>query len=218
MEKFSDEAKRLGHVPVLEVKFERGDQDFSTQLRMLKNARLDGVVIWGEAPEAAQILKQMRAMGMEQPVFGSSRLCYPELIESAGAAAEGLVTTAALDPTRTDFRWSNFEKAYRAKFEAEPDAYAAYAYDGIHLLIIAVEKAGLNRGQIMDALRENMTHDYQGVAGREHFDYTLNNITPPGLARVKGGEFVYFPPKEQTPVANEQPPVKGDAPMPRVLW
>jgi branched-chain amino acid transport system substrate-binding protein len=40
VEKFSDEARRLGHVPVLEVKFERGDRDFSTQLRMLQNARL----------------------------------------------------------------------------------------------------------------------------------------------------------------------------------
>lgn len=198
VEKFSDEAKRLGHVPVLEVKFERGEQDFSAQLRMLKNARVDGVVIWAEAPEAARILKQMRVMGMEQPVFGSSRLCYPELIESAGTAAEGLVTTAPIDPTRTDAAWVEFEKAYRAKFNAEPDAYAAYAYDGIRLLIIAVEKAGLNRGQIMDALRENMTHDYAGVAGLEHFDYTLNNITPPGLARVAGGKFVYTTAKTQT--------------------
>ena len=106
--KFFDEAKRLGHVPVLEVKFERGDQDFSTQLRMLKNAHVDAVVIWGEVPEAAKILKQMRVMGMNQPVFGPSRLCYPLIIEQAGAAAEGLVTTAATGSNATRCKMARF--------------------------------------------------------------------------------------------------------------
>jgi ABC-type branched-subunit amino acid transport system substrate-binding protein len=198
VQKFFDEAKRLGHQPVLEVKFERGDQDFSTQLRMLQNARLDGVVLWGEAPEGALILKQMRALGMKQPVFGSSRLCYPQLIESAGAAAEGLITTAAIDPTRTDAAWLDFQKAYRAKFNSEPDAYAAYAYDGMNLLIAAVEKAGLNRGKVMDALRDHQGHDFDGVAGHAHFDFTLNNIVPPALARVENGRFAFTPAKVQT--------------------
>ena len=198
VQKFFDEAKRLGHQPVLEVKFERGDQDFSTQLRMLQNARLDGVVIWGEVPEAALILKEMRALGMKQSVFGSSRLCYPQLIESAGAAAEGLVTTAALDPTRADASWLDFQSAYRLKFNSDPDAYAAYAYDGMNLLIAAIEKAGLNRGKIMDALRDHQGHDFSGVAGRAHFDFTLNNIALPTLARVEGGKFVYSPARVQT--------------------
>ncbi len=198
VEKFSDEAKRLGHVPVLEVKFERGDKDFTTQLRMLQNAHVDGVIIWGEVPEAAKILTQMRAMGMKQPVFGPSRLCYAQIIESAGAAAEGLVTTSAMDPTRNDPRWQQFQRDYQAKFHAEPDAYAAYAYDGMNLLIAAVEKAGLNRGKIMDALRDHQMQDYEGVAGREEFDHTLNNIAPITMARVEGGKFVYTPPKPRS--------------------
>jgi branched-chain amino acid transport system substrate-binding protein len=193
--KFFDEAKRLGHVPALEVKFERGDHDFSTQLRMLQNAHVDGVVIWAEVPEAAKILKQMRAMGMKQPVFGPSRLCYPQIIEEAGAAAEGLILTAALDPTRTESRWLQFQSEYRAKFQEEPDAYAAYAYDGMNLLLAAIEKAGLNRGKIMDALRDRQGQSYEGVAGREQFDHTLNNIAPIYIAQVEGGKFVYSPSK-----------------------
>jgi branched-chain amino acid transport system substrate-binding protein len=173
---------------------------------MLQNARLDGVVIWGEVPEAALILKQMRATGMKQPVFGASRLCYPQLIESAGAAAEGLLTTAALDPERTEAKWIEFQEAYRKKFSAEPDAYAAYAYDGMNLLIAAVDKAGLNRGRIMDALREHQGHEYEGVAGRARFDYTLNNVEPPVLARVEGGKFVYSPVKAQSASAGDKEP------------
>jgi branched-chain amino acid transport system substrate-binding protein len=195
VEKFFDEAKRMGRVPVLEVKFERGDKDFGNQLRMLQNARLDAVVIWGEVPDAAGILKQMRAMGMKQPVFGPSRLCYPQMIETAGPAAEGLVTTAVMDPTRTDPKWMQFQKDYRTKFNHEPDAYAAYAFDGMNLMIAAIEKAGLNRGRVMDALRELQGHDYEGVAGRAQFDHTLNNIAPLIITRVEGGKFVYSPAK-----------------------
>jgi len=153
------------------------------------------VVIWGEVPEAAKILTQMRAMGMKQPVFGPSRLCYSNLLEAAGAAAEGLVTTAPLDPTRSDAPWLQFEKDYRAKYHQQPDAYAAYAFDAINLLIGAVEKAGLNRGKVMDALRDHQGHDYDGVAGRLEFDHTLNNIAPLAMAHVEGGKFIYSPVK-----------------------
>jgi len=193
VEKFFDEAKRMGRVPPLEVKFERGDQDFSTQLRMLQNAHIDGLVIWGEAPDAARILKQMRAMGMKQPVFGSSRMAYPALLEIAGSAADGVVTTCPLNPTRTDPQWQEFRKKYQAEFKEEPDAYAAYAYDGMNILIAAIEKKGLNRGKIMDGLREYYGKAYDGVGEREEFDYTLNNIAPLALAKVEGGKFVYLP-------------------------
>jgi branched-chain amino acid transport system substrate-binding protein len=201
VEKFFDEAKRMGRVPPLEVKFERGDQDFSTQLRMLQNAHIEGLVIWGEAPDAARILVQMRKMGMKQPVFGSSRMAYPALLEIAGDAAEGIVTTAPLDPTRADPRWQEFRKKYQAKFKEEPDAYAAYAYDGMDILIAAIEKKGLNRGKIMDGLREYYGKSYDGVGEREEFDYTLNNIAPLALAKVEGGKFVYLPAQRREPSA-----------------
>ncbi len=192
--KFFDEAKRMGHVPVLEVKFDRGDQDFSMQLRMLKNAHLDAVVIWGEAADAGLIVKQMREAGMQQPIFGSSRVAYPELLEIAGKSAEGMVTTAPLDLSRGDARWLDFQQRYRAKFGSDPDAYATYAYDGMNVLIESIQKAGLNRGLVMDELRTYRYKTYDGVAGTAHFDATLNNITPPGLARVENGKFVYWNP------------------------
>jgi len=190
--KFNDQARRMGRQPVLEVKFERGDTDFARQLRMLRDARIEGLVIWGEAPEAALILKQMRALGMNQPVFGGSRLAYQQLIDVAGPAAEGLVVTSALNPVRDDPPWVHFREAYRKAFNEEPIDYAAYAYDGMNVLIAAIEKAGLNRGRIMDVLRDYQMKTYEGVSGTAYFDHTLNNIAPVTLARVKNGKFEYW--------------------------
>jgi branched-chain amino acid transport system substrate-binding protein len=189
---FNAEARRMGRQPILEVKFERGDKDFSHQLRMLRDAKVEGVVIWGEAAEAGLILKQMRELGMKQPVFGSSRIAYPQFLQIAGPAAEGVVLTSALDPTRQDPKWQAFREAYLQKFHEEPIDYAAYAYDGINILIAAIEKAGLNRGRIMDALRDYQMKTYQGVTGTVYFDHTLNNISPVNFARVKDGKFEYW--------------------------
>jgi len=189
---FNDEARRMGRQPILEVKFERGDKDFTRQLNMLKNAKIEGVIIWGEAAEAGLILKQMRALGMNQPAFGASRLAYPQLLEIAGPAAEGMIVTTTLDPTRQDPKWLAFRAAYRKRFNEEPIDYAAYAYDGMNILTSTIEKVGLNRGRIMAALRDYQMKTYDGVTGKAFFDYTLNNISPVTMARVKDGKFEYW--------------------------
>lgn len=200
VEIFGQEARRLGRTPIVEVKFNRSETDFTQQLQSLKDAGVQGVVIWGEAPDGGVILKQMRAMGMNQPAFGSSRLAYPELLKVAGTAAEGLVTTSAIDPSSKAPQWVAFRAEYQRRFGEEPDAYAAYGYDGMTILIRAIDKAGLNRGLVMDAFRLYEMKQYDGVSGRAQFDYTLNNIGPIWMARVEGGKFVYFPAQRREPV------------------
>lgn len=204
---FNDMARRMQRQPVLVAKFERGDTDFSQQLRKLRDAKIEGLVIWAEWPEAALILKQMREMGMKQPVFSSSRTAYPKLLEVAGPAAEGLVTACALDPTRPEAKWTAFGERYRQKYGEDPDAYAAYAYDGMNMLMAAIEKSGLNRGRIMQALRDYQMREYDGVAGRVPFDYTLKNVAPVTLSRVENGKFVYWKAASSEP---EQGPVVAD--------
>ena len=192
-EVFADTARRIGHQPVVEVWYAASTKDFSSQLHTLEASRIDGLVIWGNAAQAGLVLKQMRSLGMQEPVFGSSRICYPDVVKIAGAAAEGLVTVSATDPTRSDPRWQTFRQRYMDRFHAEPDAYAAYAYDGTTMLMAAINKAGLNRGRIMDALREYEMKGYVGVGGNAYFDYTLNNIAPVTFAEIRDGKFVYWP-------------------------
>jgi branched-chain amino acid transport system substrate-binding protein len=103
-----------------------------------------------------------------------------------------MVMTTTLDPTRPDPRWLAFREAYRQRFNEEPIDYAAFAYDGINILLAAVEKVGLNRGRIMAALRDYQLKTYEGVAGAAYFDHTLNNIAPVTMARVKDGKFEYW--------------------------
>lgn len=191
---FAKIAARLGPARIVETRFERGDKDFSPQLRKLADAEVDVVLLWGEPRQAALILKQMRAIGMQQPVLGPSRAGDASLIQSAGVAAEGLVVASAINPASTNLRWQEFTINYRRRFSAIPDAYACYGYDGAKLLISAIQKAGLDRRAIRDALREYANKDYLGANGASHFNAELNNISPVVLARVEGGRFVYWHP------------------------
>jgi branched-chain amino acid transport system substrate-binding protein len=190
---FVQTVRRMGHPAVVEVWYAANNTNFSSQLQTIKASGVDGVVIWGNATQAGLILKQMRALGMQQPVFGSSRICYPEVVKIAGEASEGLVVISAVNPTRNDPAWLAFRQRFARHFGLEPDAYAAYAYDGAKMLMGAIKQAGLNRGRIMDALRGYEMKNYAGVSGNAFFDYTLNNIAPITFAQVRDGKFVYWP-------------------------
>ena len=59
-----------------------------------------------------------------------------------------------------------FKYNYTKRFGQEPDVFAAHAYDGMNILIAAIEKAGLNRVLIRDVLTDLKTFQgYQGVTG-----------------------------------------------------
>ena len=65
---------------------------------------------------AANILKQMKALGMKQRVFGSYRTLGPELLAQAGDAAEGFEAVFPYDPTRSDPKWLDFNRALKRGF------------------------------------------------------------------------------------------------------
>jgi len=193
-EAFREEVERIGSISAIEATFQSGETDFSQQLRQFRDEKIDGLVLWCRPAEAALILKQMRASGMHIPSFGPSYLASSQLIELAGTAAEGFVATSILNPSRADKRWEEFQRNYRNKFSESPDAYASYAYDGINLLIAAIEKAGPNRELIAQALLQHRLDSYEGVSGPLYFDGSLNNIAPLVMARVEGAKFVYWIP------------------------
>lgn len=188
---FRDAARRLGHPLLFELRYATGDTDFTAQLERIREASSQAVVIWGNAEEAGLIVKQMRTLGMKQAIFGSDRLISQEFLRISGETAEGVVATCPYNPTLSDPKLLSFNKHYYQRFDEEPDAFAAHAYDGMTLLIQAIRDAGLNRVRIRDALTAVKT--FQGVTGEITFDVTNNDVGPIWLAEVRQGKFYFFP-------------------------
>jgi ABC-type branched-subunit amino acid transport system substrate-binding protein len=187
--KFRDAARRLGHPVVIEQKFFPGDTDFAQQLRVIRSSRVDAIVVWADESAAAGILKQMRAAGMKQPVFGAHRTLGSTFLAEAGPAAEGFEAVFPYDPTRQDTKWIEFNQRFQARFQEEPEQFAALAYDAMTMLLDSICKAGLNRARIHDALAN--IDSYQGVTGPMTFDPNQKNVAPLFLGKVHDGKVQY---------------------------
>jgi branched-chain amino acid transport system substrate-binding protein len=187
--KLRDASRRLGHPIVIEQKYMPGDTDFTRALKVIQSSRADAIVLWGDEAPAAGILKQMRAMGMKQRVFGSYRTLGPELLAQAGDAAEGFEAVFPYDPTRQDPKWIAFQQRFDARFHEPPDQFASLSYDAMNALLESICKAGLNRARIHDALADMETFD--GVTGPMVFDPNQKNVSPMYLGTVHRGSITY---------------------------
>lgn len=191
---YADAAVRLGHPFVIEERFNDGESDFKTQLERIKKTSPDAILIWGNARESALILLQIREIGMNQPVYGSDRMVSPEFLKIAGKQAEGIVTTCQYNPNADDPKLKTFQTNYSRRFGQEPDVFAAHAYDGMNIIIEAINKAGLNRVLIRDVLLDLKTFQgYQGVTGKIIFDKSWNDIGDIWMAEVRNGRFEFSP-------------------------
>ncbi|MEZ5070858.1 MAG: ABC transporter substrate-binding protein [Bacteroidales bacterium] len=188
---YRDAATRIGHPIVLEVRFEDGDTDFSAQLERVRNSKPDAVVLWGNALEMGLILNQMRSMGMNQPVYVSDRAVNPIFIKTAGKNAEGIITTCQYNPKADIPALKTFQKNYKAKYGIEPDVFAAHAYDGMNMIIDAVNHVGLNKALIRDYLTG--LESFQGITGNIVFDPSWNDVGQIFMAEIKNGDFQFYP-------------------------
>ena len=208
--KFRDAGRRLGHPLVIEQKFLPGDTDFTKQLQVIQSTRAEGIVLWCDETQAAEILKQMRALGMKQRVFGAYRTLGPELLAEAGSAAEGFEAVFPYDANRQDPKWLDFNKRYEARFHEKPEQFASLAFDAMNNLLDSICKAGLNRARIHDALSD--IEEYDGVTGHMVFDPNQKNVAPMYLGSVHNGAISYrratmetMPLPSPTPVAQAAP-------------
>jgi branched-chain amino acid transport system substrate-binding protein len=210
-----DGSRRLGHPIILEMAYQLGIDDFSLQLERLKEANVQAIVHWGDAHEGALILNQMREMGMKQPYFACDRCLLDEFVEVAGANADGVICTSPWNPTRTDAKYTAFRERFRQRFGQEPETYAAHAYDGMNMLIWAIQVAGLNRAKVRDVLAHR-AQPWDGVTGDVALSAALDDVGQVYLATCEGGEWKYHsradlgiprqftPPRDRTEAASAQ--------------
>lgn len=189
IDEFRDAATRLGHPFMVELQYEEGDTDFSSQLNKIKSLNADGVITYGNAIESALLLKQMREMGMNQWFFGSDRMVTKEFLNIVGENYGNVAAGYPYDPTRKDAKYLQFIKDFRNQYGEAPETYAAHAYDGMNMIIEAIEKAGLNRALIRDQLVT--MSNYEGVTGRKELDAVFSDRSPVTLAILKNGKFEF---------------------------
>lgn len=118
--------------------YAKGDVDFKAQLTRIKSTGPDAIVCSCLAEEAANIMLQARTLGLKQPFIGGNGFNSPKLFQIAKGAADGTMMGTPWSSENHTPANDAFMKAYRAKYQADPDQFAAQAYDAVHITAQAI--------------------------------------------------------------------------------
>ena len=123
--------------------YAKGDVDFKAQLTKIKAGNPDAIVCSCLAEEAANIILQTRGLGMKQPFIGGNGLNSPKLFDIAKDAGDNTVMGSPWSPENSSPANQAFITAYKAKFSAEPDQFAAQAYDAMYIVAAGLKTVSL---------------------------------------------------------------------------
>ena len=145
------------------------DTDLTSQLTKIKGTDAEVAVVWGTNPSPAIAAKNMKQLNMTIPFVGSHGIANKSFITLAGTAADDVVFPAAkilVPESATDEQKEAIDKFiadYTAKYNEGPNSFAGHAYDAIHILAQALEKAGSGNEALRDAIEE--TQGFNGISG-----------------------------------------------------
>lgn len=185
-----DEIKKNGIELVTEQQFSTKDTDFRAQLTAVKSAQPDVIFVSALTDPATGIVIQARELGIKAPIAGGNGFNTPAIAKNAGDAAEGVIVGAAWNSASTSPLSQNFLKAYKAKYNADPDQFAAQAYAGVYLLAEAVKRAdALDRTAIRNALPKL---EVDSVLGKFSFTEKRDAKHSAVVQIIKGGKLTVW--------------------------
>lgn len=128
--------------------------------------------------QAGRFFREARAAGYEGAFLGPESLAYPALLDAAGplvTEGDGLFHTSTAAPPRYYPEAEEFVSEYQTRFDQEPMAFSAQAYDAAGVCLRAMRDAieakdGQlpTRAEVTAAIRS--LQEYRGVTGTVAFD------------------------------------------------
>jgi branched-chain amino acid transport system substrate-binding protein len=169
--------------------------------KLMANKDIQAVVNWSIVPAQGILAKNMRQAGWDVPLFQSHGFGNVKYIEVGGVAAEGIIFPAGRLLVANSLAEDNPQKAlllkykndYEAKYDDKVSTFGGHAYDALTILVAAIEKAGLDKEKVRDAI-ENLK-GVAGTAGVFNFspeDHNGLDINSFEMLTVKDGKFAIY--------------------------
>ena len=166
-------------------------RDFSKQLTTIKRKNPDVVYLPAPVDQAAEIIKQARALGLNMPFLGTGSWDSLEFLSAAGAAANNCYVPARFNPEPTTESGRAFLDAYISKKATPPPAMAALGYDALKVLADALKASGGNGGEeLREALRS--IKNFSGLTGVITFTPESLVASPVSILKVEEGSFKFL--------------------------
>jgi branched-chain amino acid transport system substrate-binding protein len=165
-------------------------QDFTAELTKIKTLSPQVIYFGGLTPIGVRIRAQMDKLGIEAVFDGTSGIVSEAYIQGLGPLAEGTLAFREGAPTEKLPGGKAFLEQYSAqKYDNPPEAYGAFAFAAMDLILDAVEKVGPDRKKVIAALAD--VKDRDTVVGKVTFDDHGQNSVPVITGYVvQDGKFV----------------------------
>jgi branched-chain amino acid transport system substrate-binding protein len=160
---------------VAEERFAPDATSFDAQLVKIRDAGADVNIVWGIPPAAALATKRYRELNITTPLLHSHGIGNQVFIDTAGAAADGVVFPIGKllvvgelpdsDPQRQTI--STFVADYRARYQRSPSTFAGHAWDGFNLAVDAFKAVGTDKARVRDHLEAKK--GFVGISGVFNF-------------------------------------------------
>ena len=191
---FSTEAERL------ELKIFATKSYFSWQDDILllisdiakERENFDAIMLGGRLPSAAGIIKQLREMGVNVPIFGTGSLDTDTFSVLAGKSADGTIVPTVFNPRRSTSTTQTFISNFKTEFAVLPDTSAAQGYDALQVLAFAMRKCGVSVPVTVSTTLRSL-ENWEGITGSYSFTRS-GDITGKSVffKEMRGGDFEFL--------------------------
>ncbi|MGI6549162.1 MAG: ABC transporter substrate-binding protein [Syntrophomonadales bacterium] len=187
---FKKTFEEKGGTIVSEEGYVKDDRDFKATLTKIRSKNPDFIYVPGYYQEVAPLIKQARELGINVPIGGPDGWDSPDMVDVATAPnLNNTYFTNHYSSQDTDPKIVAFVEAYRAKYNKEPDAFAALGYDAVQLLVQAIKDANsADPAAITEALAN--IRDFEGITGKMSIDEQHNPVKAGVIIEFKDGNQV----------------------------
>jgi len=170
--------------------FVKDDRDFRAALTKIKGLNPDFIYVPGYYQEVAPLIKQARELGITAPIGGCDGWDSPDMVSVAGNdALNNTFFTNHYSSQDKDPRVVEFVGAFKAKYNKEPDAFAALGYDSVQIMVQGLKDAGeANPVKLTEALAK--IKDFNGITGKMSIDDQHNPVKAGVILEFKDGQQV----------------------------
>jgi len=119
-----------------------GLRDFEALVAMAKAARTEAWIAFGEATDAAEMVKTFKRLDYAPRLFFAQGAADPRFVAAVGQDAEQAIGLSAYEPFFATHGNADFVKAFSAKWSSSPGLAAAEGYAAGTVLAEAVRRAG----------------------------------------------------------------------------
>ena len=153
---------------VYQWSYARERADFRLPVNELKGVGADIIFFAGLEPWAGDFVRMARGVGIKTGIFGAFS-DTPEMRARAGPAIEGAMYFDFYNVNSPSPENQVFVRKFRARYQRDPDTWAAQGYDALRILAKAVQTTGsANPLDLSYAIR--FMDPWEGANGRYKFD------------------------------------------------